>query len=207
MTIRNSSKGSTQLNTNHPGCLMGFAVAWTLFSCGMAAIMLTNEPNVFGILFISLFIIIGLGLMAYAGMTYYTRFKVGKPDFLLSHTEARLGEKIDFSFTHTFRSNIKFNWMKTQLIFRETATYQRGTDTTTVTKNHIMDEYEEPGFDFQGGQILSKAYSFHIPEDGMHTLKVRRNALEWFIKFEADISSLPNFVEEFELVVLPEIKS
>jgi hypothetical protein len=171
----------------------------------MAAIMIANEPSIFALLFISIFVIIGLGLTVYAVMVFYTRFKVGTPDFLLSHTEARPGEKVDFSFTHTFRSDVKINWIKTQLIFRETATYQRGTDTTTVTKNHIMDEYEEPGFNFQGGQMLNKAYSFPIPEDGMHTLKVRRNALEWFIKFEADIPSLPNFVEEFELIVLPEM--
>ncbi|MBE2222169.1 MAG: hypothetical protein IAF02_11540 [Anaerolineae bacterium] len=205
MTIRNSAATNNQINTNKPGCLLGFAVAWTVFSCGMAAIMLTNEPNIFGILFISLFIIVGLGLMIYSGMVYYTRFRVGKPDFLLSKTELRPGEKVDFSFTHTFPNNVKINWMKMQLIFRETATYQRGTDTTTVTKNHIVDEYEEAGFDFQGGHMLSKAYSFQIPEDGMHTLKVRRNALEWFVKFEADIPSLPNFVEEFELTVLPEV--
>lgn len=204
MTIRNSSTKSNQINTNKPGCLLGFGVAWTAFSCGMAALMFTNEPNIGGILFISLFILVGIGLMIYAGMTYYTRFKVGKPEFVLSHREARLGEKIDFSFTHTLRSDVKMNWMKTQLILRETATYQRGTDTTTVTHNNIIDEYEEPGFDFRGGQMLSKAYSFTIPEDGMHTLKVRRNALEWFIKFEADIPSLPNFVEEFEIIVHPE---
>ena len=204
MTIRNSSTKSNQINTNKPGCLLGFAVAWTAFSCGMAALLMTNEPSIFGILFISLFVIVGIGLMIYAGMVYYTRFKVGTPDFVLSHTEAHLGEKIDFSFTHTLRSDVKMNWMKTQLIFRETATYQRGTDTTTVTHNNIMDEFEEPGFDFRGGQMLSKAYSFVLPEDGMHTLKVKRNALEWFIKFEADIPSLPNFVEEFEIIVHPE---
>ena len=171
----------------------------------MAAVMLSSgETGIFSILFISLFVIIGLGLMVYAGMVYYTRFKMGVPDFLLSHTEARPGDQVNFSFTHTFRSNVKINWMKTQLIFRETATYQRGTDTTTVTQNHIVDEYEEPGAEFRGGHLISKAYTFDIPEDGMHTLKVRRNALEWFIKFEADIPSLPNFVEEFELIILPE---
>lgn len=206
MTIRNSSTRSSQINTNKPGCFLGFAVAWTVFSCGMAALMFTNEPNIGGMLFISLFILVGIGLMIYAGMTYYTRFKVGKPDFVISHTEARLGEKIDFSFTHTLRSDVKINWMKTQLILRETATYQRGTDTTTVTHNNIIDEYEEPGFDYRGGQMFSKAYSFTLPEDGMHTLKVRRNALEWFIKFEADIPSLPNFVEEFEIIVHPETR-
>ena len=204
MTIRNASKGSS--STNNPGCLLGFGVLWTTFSLAMAALMLSNDPGIFGVLFISLFVIIGLALMVYAGMIYYTRFKVGKPEFALSHKEARLGDEISFSFTHTFRSNVNINWMKTQLILRETATYQRGTDTTTVIENNIIDEHEEPGFNFQGGQMLSKAYTFTIPEDSIHTLKVRRNALEWFIRFEADISSMPNFVEEFEILVLPETR-
>jgi hypothetical protein len=204
MTIRSGSKGSR--STNNPAFFLGFALIWTLFSCAMGGLVLTNEPNIPGVLFISLFVIIGLALMVYAGMAYYTRFKMGKPDFVLSHTEARVGDEISFSFTHTFRSNVNINWIKTQLILRETATYQRGTDTTTVTENNIIDENEEPGFNFQGGQMLSKAYTFTIPEDSMHTLKVKRNALEWFIKFEADISSLPNFVEEFEILVLPETR-
>lgn len=206
MTIRDGSKGSSRQNTDKPGCLLGFAVAWTAFSIGMAALMYAGgEAGIAGFLFISIFILVGIGLMIYAGMIYYTRFKMGVPDFVLSRTEGNPGEQIDFSFTHTMRSDVKINWMKTQLVFRETATYQRGTDTTTVTHNNVMDEYEEPGLDFRGGQMLSKAYTFVIPEDGMHTLKVRRNALEWFIKFEADIPSLPNFVEEFEIVVLPQI--
>ena len=205
MTIRDGSKGSNKLNTNKPGCLLGFALAWTAFSIVMAVLMFSGgETSIGAILFISLFIIAGIGLMIYAGMIYYTRFKMGVPDFVLSRTEGKPGDQIDFSFTHTIRSDVSINWMKAQLIFRETATYQRGTDTTTVTYNNIMDEYEEPGFDFQGGQMLSKAYTFVIPEDGMHTLKVRRNALEWFIKFEADIPSLPNFVEEFEITVHPQ---
>lgn len=204
MTIRNNSQGSSSINS--PGCLLGFGAVWTTFSLAMAALMLSSDSGLFGILFISLFVIIGLAIMVFAGMTYYTRFKVGKPNFSLSHTEARLGDEINFSFTHTFRSNVNINWIKTQLILRETATYQRGTDTTTVVENNIIDEREEAGFNYQGGQMLSNAYTFTIPEDGIHTLKVRRNALQWFIKFEADISSMPNFVEEFEILVLPETR-
>lgn len=204
MTIRSGSTRS--VNMNKPGCSLGFAVAWTLFSCAIGALVISNEPNLFGVLFISLFVIIGIILMIYAGMSYYTRFKIGKPVFNISHTEARLGDEITFSFNHTFPRNVNINWMKTHFILRETATYQRGTDTVTLTENNIIDEQEEPGFNFQNGQILSKAYTFTIPEDSMHTLKVRNNALQWFIKFEADISSLPNFVEEFEILVLPEVR-
>jgi hypothetical protein len=38
----------------------------------------------------------------------------------------------------------------------------------------------------------------------MHTLVVERNKLQWFIRLEAGISNLPNYVEEYELTVLPE---
>ncbi|MCZ7668861.1 MAG: hypothetical protein M5U34_17500 [Chloroflexi bacterium] len=139
-------------------------------------------------------------------MAYYARFKVGRPEFVLPPAELAVGETFDFSFHHTFKRPVTINWIKTQLILRETATYQRGTDTTTVTHNHIIEEYEEPGADFRSGHLLHKAYSLQIPADSIHTVKVRRNALQWLLKFEADISSLPNFVEEFELTVLPKMK-
>jgi hypothetical protein len=204
MTIRNSSRGSNRFNTNSPTGLFVFGAIWTAFSCGMLFLVVGTEFSIMPVLFMSLFILVGLGLMAYSGMVFYTRFKVGKPDFILSQTEAIPGDQITLHFSHTFRSSVNINWMKTQLIFRETATYRRGTDTTTVTHNHVIDEYEEPGRNFQGGHMLSQVYTFDIPEDGMHTLKVRRNSLEWFIKYEADISSLPNFIEEIEITVHPE---
>lgn len=205
MTIRNSQKSGPVTVRTH-GCLLGFGLFWTAFSLFFLFLMLGNEPNVFGVLFISLFILIGLGMTGFGLMSYYTRFKVGKPEFVLSQTELRVGEEFNFSFQHTFPRSVHINWMKTRLIFRETATYQQGTDTTTVTHDHVMDEYEEPGADFKAGHMIGKAYSFQIPPDAMHTLKVKRNNLQWFLYFEADISSLPNFVEQFELTVLPEMK-
>jgi hypothetical protein len=42
-----------------------------------------------------------------------------------------------------------------------------------------------------------------IPYNGMHSLEVRRNKLEWFVIFELDIPRLPNFTEQIKLTVLP----
>jgi hypothetical protein len=203
MTNRKGPKSST---ANQPHFLLFFAFFW-LTASGVFLFSAINSGDTFPICFSSLFVLIGLGLMIYALMTYYARFRMGKPEFYVSQTELRPGDALQFSFTHTFPRNIRINAMKMQLIFRETATYQRGTDTTTVTHDHVIKSYEEPGQEFRSGHMLSKAYDMDIPADAMHTLKVRRNALEWFIRFEADIPSMPNFVEEFKLVVLPETTS
>ena len=127
MTIRNSRKSDQATGSTH-GCLLGFGLLWTAFSLFFLFMMVINEPDIWGILFISLFILIGLGMTGFGLMSYYTSFKVGKPNFVLTQTELRPGEEFGFSFQHTFPRSIHINWMKTQLIFRETATYQRGTE-------------------------------------------------------------------------------
>jgi hypothetical protein len=44
-----------------------------------------------------------------------------------------------------------------------------------------------------------------IPADGMHSLDVRRNKLKWIVKIQMKIPRLPDFIEEYELTVLPEM--
>jgi hypothetical protein len=44
-----------------------------------------------------------------------------------------------------------------------------------------------------------------IPPDGMHSLAVRRNTLEWVVRLRATIPRLPDFIEEIQLNVLPEL--
>lgn len=196
---------SGQMNTSRPGCLLGFALFWTGFSSIFVFIGLTTDAGIVFTLFGLLFVAIGLAMLLYALMAYFTRFKVGKPNFVLSQTTLRVGDHLAFSVSHTFPRSVEITRMRADLIFREKATYQQGTDTTTVTHNHLIQSFEEPGRQFQGGQLFSQSYDFLIPPDSMHTLKVRRNELTWHLKFEAEIPKLPNFIEEFELNVVPEI--
>lgn len=192
-------------NSSRPGCTLGFALFWLVFSAIFVVIGLTTGGNFIFMLVSLVFVAVGLGFLAYALLTYYSRYRVGRPDFRLSQTTLRVGDSFSFSISHTFPREMEITSMSTKLIFRERATYQQGTDTRTVTHEHVVKSYEEPGGQFRAGQLYAKAYELQVPPEAMHSLKVRRNELTWVLKFEAVIPKLPNFLEEFELTVLPEM--
>jgi len=186
---------------NQAGFLLLFGLLWTGFSALFVIVGLGNEDNSFAIIG-SIFMLIGIGLMAFGAITYYTRFRIGKPEITISEQMLRVGQPFTVTFFHSFKSGVQIDGIRLELVFRETATYQQGTDTKTVTHNHIVAEFEEPGGHFQAGHLIQKNYNLQIPRDSMHTLKVRRNKLEWFVRFVMKVPRLPDFVEEFELDVV-----
>ena len=188
--------------TNQPGCLLLFGLFWAAFSSIFVIVGITQRDLIFTIVG-SLFTLIGVAIIIFALFAYYARFRVGKPEIIISNQTLRVGEPFTVSFFHRFNRPVEVQRILLQLIFRETATYQQGTDTRTVTHNHVIETFEEPGGHFQAGSMIQQAYDLQIPADGMHTLKVRRNKLEWFVRFQIAVPKLPDVVEEYELDVLP----
>lgn len=184
------------------GCLVGFGLIWVAFSSIFVFFGLTQKIP--GMLIMgSIFVLLGLAGLGYAGMIFYTRRRVGKPDLLISNTTLQIGEPFTIGYSHSFASTVEVTEIALRLVFKETATYQQGTDTRTVTHEHVVAEFVEPGHSFLPGQMINQSYEVQIPPDGMHTLKVRRNQLEWFVRFQMIIPRLPDFVEQRELTVLP----
>lgn len=187
---------------NSSGCLVLFGLFWIAFSTIFLVTGLGSGDVTFGI-FGAVFVMIGVGILVWGGMSYYTRFRVGKPEITISEQMLRVGEAFTIDVFHNFKSNIQLENIRMELLFRETATYQQGTDTRTVTHNHIIADFEEPGGSYHAGHLFQQRYDLRIPPDSMHTLKVRRNKLEWFVRFSMKVPRLPDFVEERELEVVP----
>ncbi len=156
-------------------------------------------------IFMGLFVLVGLAILVLGLLGYYTRMRVGKPEIMLSSTTLRVGETFTLSYIHSFARSVTVEDISVQLIFRETATYQQGTDTRTVTHDHIIDERLEPGGAFQAGSLINQTYEFQIPADGMHNVDVRRNKLQWYLIMKMRVPKLPDFIEQRELDVIPEI--
>jgi len=182
--------------------LLGFALFWTAFSSIFLVIGLREEELVFTLVG-GLFVLIGVALLIWALLTFYSRMRLGKPDIQISETTLRVGAPFTVSYFHTFPRSVELEGIRVKLIFRETATYQQGTDTTTVTHDEVIEEFSEPGGRFNSGMMVQQAYQMHIPRTSMHTLKVRRNQLQWFVRFEIGVPRLPDYVDEYELDVLP----
>lgn len=199
-----TQKNSTPAGRNRMRIIVIFAL---LFACGPALFFIPNfenEENLIILLTLLPFIAVGLGLFIYALVRHYSRALFGKPEIIISQETLRLGESFNVSLRHTFKRDVLLDHITLQYLFRETATYQQGTDTRTVTHNEIIENHELPGGQYRTGQFIQQAYDLQIPADGMHTLVVERNKLQWFIRLEAGISNLPDFVEEYELTVLPQ---
>ncbi len=196
------SQSTQTFNMNKPGCLFLFGLFWVGFSTIFVIIGLTQDNIAFAI-FGLLFVLVGVGMLIFALFSYYTRFRIGQPEITISEQTLRVGEPFTVSYFHSFNRSVQVDSIRVTLLFKETATYQRGTDTTTVTHDHVITEFEEPGAQFQAGHLIQQSYDFQIPPTGMHTLKVRRNKLEWFIRFQMKVPRLPDLVEQFELDVLP----
>jgi hypothetical protein len=182
--------------------LFAFSLFWTCFSSIFLVVGITQD--ILGMAIIGgIFVLIGLLIFLYTLLLLYTRRRVGKPDIMLSSTTLRIGETFDYNLTHQFKNSVQADKITVKLIFRETATYQQGTDTKTVTYDHVIQTFEEPGRHFKAREFLQLNYKMQIPYNGMHSLEVRRNKLEWFVIFELDIPRLPNFTEQIKLTVLP----
>lgn len=139
------------------------------------------------------------------GRQMWTNYRVGKPNVMLSKQTAVLGDRITVNLDNTFKRDVTLEQLTIKLIFREAATYQQGTDTRTVTHDHVIAQHEKLGGNYQGGSFLSEQVEFQIPRDGMHTLKVRRNTLRWLVEIEMHIPKAPNFKQAYEIEVLPQL--
>lgn len=187
------------------GCLLFFGLFWTGFSSIFLIVGLVNGEWAF-IGIGGLFVLIGLVILGYGLMQLLTRYLVGKPEITLSNQhQLRVGEKLTVTWHHSFRRSVTVEKLQVQLILREIATYQQGTDTKTVTYNDVIDVYEEPGYDYSGGEMIQGGYDFVIPTNSMHTFKVRRNEIKWILQFKLDVANLPDYVDEYELTVLPQM--
>lgn len=182
----------------------GFIFSFISFAI-MAVFLISGDDALFAILVTGCMGVVGLFIIFSGAAMYYTRSKMGVPDIVLSKESLMVGEAFTLNFHHTFKNNITVEGINIRLLFRETATYKQGTDTRTVTHEETFEDFELPGGDFRAGQMLANVYEMQIPVDGMHTMKVKRNQLQWFIRIEAVIPRLADFVEEREIIVLPQL--
>jgi hypothetical protein len=200
-TSPNSGNGVSQRRTAY--YLLFFGLIWTFCSITFTLPALFSGEWA-GALFSLIFVVIGVALLLYALSILYSVRRVGTPQLTPSSTNLAIGESFTTTLSHTFKNNVELTHIAVKLIFRETATYQQGTDTKTVTYDHIHEEYELPSGQYHANQFLQETYDMQIPFDAMHTLNVRRNRLQWFVRIEASIPRLPDVIEEVELIVRPE---
>jgi hypothetical protein len=204
------------------GCLILFGAIFAVVGCGaLVGPMLSFIPGVLAggsvpgisdllplagsLLFSVPFMLVGLFVMILGVRPFIARAKVTAPEVAISNTSPAVGEAINFTYRQTFKGAADAKRLQFQLVLRESATYQQGTDTVTVTHEHLVQEFEEPPRRFQAGEALQQNRQFQVPRQGMHSFSATRNKLEWFIRARVAMAGWPDFEEEYPLAVQPRL--
>lgn len=185
------------------GFFVVFALFWTSISVFMF-IMAWNENEVPAILFISLFVLIGLVMLVAALWRYLSRLRLGSPVLTISNSELQVGERFNVEYQQAFKVASEVSKASVSLVFQEAATYTQGTDTRTDRHTNIVETHEIPGRRFEAGEALQQSLSMAIPSDAMHTFIADNNKLQWFVRVHVDIVDWPDLKEDYEILVLPQ---
>lgn len=188
------------------GCSLAFSLIWiviVLFGTFLFMDSRGFDDNPFVWFWTVVMLCPGVLFFVWSLYSYYGRARFGNPSLTLFVDRLSPGQSFDVQLDHTFRSSVTVESFSVQLVFRESATYQQGTDTRTVTHEQVIESYELPALVYHGGQSINQTYQMTIPAHGMHTLNVSRNKLQWFIRVEAKLQRLRDYKNEYELIVSP----
>ncbi|MBM4425099.1 MAG: hypothetical protein FJ030_17255 [Chloroflexi bacterium] len=197
-----------------------FGLLWTGISCvtmlpiagGMlAASSSSDDPAsmlmslAFPLAFGGCFVAVGLAFIIGGLRPIIAGARVSKPEVAVSNSTLRSGEEFTLDYQQMFKAGTDVERITIQLILRESATYRRGTDTVTVTHDHIVQSFETPARHFEGGETFNDRRRMIIPRGAMHTFEAYRNKLAWLVKVKVEIKGWPDFDEEYSIRVLPEM--
>lgn len=182
--------------------LLIFSIIWILFS---GSFLIFMPPDFMGYICLGFFLLIGLAMLVYVIMAYISRARLGHPELQISLQALPVGETFTVDFFHTFPRAVEVESITIKLVFRETATYQQGTDTRTVRDNRDIQVFEIPAGHFSPNSSIREQYQMQIPPGAMHSLDVRRNKLQWFVELRMVLDGWPDVTEEYELEVMPQL--
>ena len=159
----------------------------------------------FPVLFGGLFLGIGVLVTAFGLGPIIAATRLTRPDIQISNTNLRSGEEFALVYQQGFKSTMDVKRLAVQLILRESATYRRGTDTVTVTHDHLIQNFDLSDRQFRSGESINQNLRWAIPRGAMHSFEASRNRLRWIIKVQVVMKGWPTYDEEFGLRVLPEL--
>ena len=194
------SQGGYELKpTSSPkaGCIgMGIfalfwnGIVWTVF-------FLHDVPGV-AKAFLSIFLLVGIGLAVAFAYFFLTLFNP-KPTVTVDVNAVRLGGTIKFRWR--FEGNTaRISLLEVFLTAKESATYRRGTDTSTDTHYFIHQKLHETR---ERLKIAADEITITIPADSMHSFDSTNNKIIWAVKLHGDIAKWPDVDLEFPLTVQP----
>lgn len=191
------------------GCLFGVAIFWLGVTSAVFLPMIFLTGNAFSIIPIIMgliFYAVGIAILILAIKPFIVKMKIEDADVSLSVPEPAIGESFQVSYKQRIKQTIIVSKISIKLLFRETATYQQGTTSTTVTNNTEIGRLEKPGQVFRAGSSIEEQTVMTIPEDGMHSFKSTHNQIQWLLISKVEIEGWPDYECEYEINVPARVK-
>jgi hypothetical protein len=185
------------------GCLVLFSILWLSFSLFWTFTAWKSGAGIMA-LFGLPFIAIGVFLLVGGFWRRIAGVRIGKPKLTASKTTLQPNETFSVRYEQTFRLPVDILDSRVELIFRETATYRRGTDTYTEVHEEVHDFFEAPIGHFNAGQATQSEGRMTVPRDAMHSFKGTHNKLQWLMRVLVNAQDWPDVKDEYELTVLAE---
>jgi hypothetical protein len=149
-------------------------------------------------LFISLFVLVGLGLVGGVGYHFLALFNP-RVHLTLQTSPARLGTPEGIAWEVTGNAG-RMARLTLTCEGREEATYRRGTRTCTDKSAFARIVIADLA---PGGQLARGRTDFTIPDSLVPTFTAPNNKILWSLNVRGDVHRWPDVSEEFELIVLP----
>ena len=174
------------------GCFMIFwnGIVWTIF--------LQPELPTVARAFLMIFVLVGLGLLG--GFGYFLLSMFNPKATVISDAQAvQLGQSLKLKWKFDGNTS-RISHLEITLTAKESATYRRGTNSTTDHQFFVHQQIFETR---DRASIATGEVTVHIPADSMHSFDAPNNKVVWAVKLHGDIAKWPNVNLEFPITVLP----
>ena len=149
-------------------------------------------------IFLTVFVVIGAGLIAAA---FYVFLALFNPvvSIALGNGAVAVGETVDVAWETEGKAS-RIAELIVELVGQEKATYTRGTSTYTDKKEFVRVPIVKTG---DQETIRFGSLTFQIPADTMHTFLASKNKIEWSIDVRGVIHWWPDVKESLAFFVKP----
>ncbi len=174
------------------GCFALFwnGIVWTIFLQADAPLPVR--------MFLMIFVLVGLGLIGGFGYFILALFNP-KPTLIANEHSVALGRSIKLQWRFS-GNTARISQLAITLTGKESATYRRGTNTTTDTSFFVHQTIFETR---ERTNIAAGEVTVAIPANSMHSFEASNNKIIWAVKLHGNIAKWPDVNLEFPITVLP----
>lgn len=176
-----------------------FGLIWNGVTWAIALAIIRDEGLFsFPMLFLSLFIAVGIGI---ALGFIYQLLGLWNPVVEVAFSEAAvpIGDSVDIAWELVGNVS-RLAELKLAIVGSESATYRRGTDTVTDTKEFVRIPIVETS---QPEEIRFGNTTLQIPSDTMHSFSAQNNKVIWKVEVKGVIRRWPDVNDAYTFHVTP----